>query len=254
MALERGTADEEVVLVGGTDATNLTNCTRGYDGTTAVAHTTGDEVEHVVAAIDLQEAGDHIANTGAGVHSQLLLLDGSRAMTGALILPGDPTNALHAATKQYVDAASEARRTVGCGAMNPWSGTPNDLSGNWLLEDINPSGVAGACGVPDNWATADLKVRFTSGGWPTDETVALRGAYTDLTAETGDTSFTASSYTAFDVPQAGVGSTAWSEVTLMSGIDVSSITDIQLILMRDPTQDTLAADLTIGALILERAT
>lgn len=56
IGLERGTANEEVVLCTAKDATTFT-VTRGYDGTTAVSHAIGSQLEHTVAAIDYREAG-----------------------------------------------------------------------------------------------------------------------------------------------------------------------------------------------------
>ena len=55
IGLERGTANEEVVLCTATTATTFT-VTRGYDGTSAKAHAIGTSVEHTVAAIDYREA------------------------------------------------------------------------------------------------------------------------------------------------------------------------------------------------------
>lgn len=55
LGLERGTANEEVVLCTATTATTFT-VTRGYDGTSAKAHVIGTSVEHTVAAMDYREA------------------------------------------------------------------------------------------------------------------------------------------------------------------------------------------------------
>jgi asparagine N-glycosylation enzyme membrane subunit Stt3 len=56
LGLERGTANEEVVLCTATTATTFT-IQRGYDGTSPKAHAVGTLVEHTVAAIDYREAG-----------------------------------------------------------------------------------------------------------------------------------------------------------------------------------------------------
>lgn len=66
LALERGTANEEVVLCTAKTSTTFT-VTRGYDSTTAKAHNIGTSVEHAVAAIDYREAAAHIDAT-TGVH------------------------------------------------------------------------------------------------------------------------------------------------------------------------------------------
>ena len=54
LGLERGTANEEVVLCTATTATTFT-VTRGYDGTTGKAHAAGSLVEHTVAAVDYRQ-------------------------------------------------------------------------------------------------------------------------------------------------------------------------------------------------------
>jgi hypothetical protein len=69
------------------------------------------------ALLDDANSVDMLATLGA------LAADGSVAMTGALTLPADPTSALEAATKQYVDnSASGATATVPSGALVPFSG------------------------------------------------------------------------------------------------------------------------------------
>ena len=74
VAIERGDANEEVVLVQGKVSNAFTNCLRGYNGTTAVAHSSGKAVEHVTAAIDYTEASEHIYNTALDHHTQYLNL------------------------------------------------------------------------------------------------------------------------------------------------------------------------------------
>lgn len=56
LGVDRGTPSEEVMLCTNKTSTTFT-VTRGYDGTTAVAHQEGALVEHTVAAIDYREAG-----------------------------------------------------------------------------------------------------------------------------------------------------------------------------------------------------
>jgi microcystin-dependent protein len=72
VAIERGTANEEVVLVQGKTSNALTNCLRGYDSTVAVAHASGKAVEHTTAAMDYRESSEHIYNTALDQHPQYL--------------------------------------------------------------------------------------------------------------------------------------------------------------------------------------
>lgn len=60
IAIERGTVNEEVCLVTDVPDANTLTVTRGYDGTTAVAHDTGKPVEHAVTSKDYDEANEFI--------------------------------------------------------------------------------------------------------------------------------------------------------------------------------------------------
>ena len=64
--IDADTAYEELVLVTNVAGTTLT-ITRGYDSTSAQAHSAGASFRHAVAAIDLREANQHI-NASSSVH------------------------------------------------------------------------------------------------------------------------------------------------------------------------------------------
>ncbi|MDX1409431.1 MAG: hypothetical protein R3330_14890, partial [Saprospiraceae bacterium] len=49
--------ESEVIYVGARAGTTFSSLIRGYDGTTAAAHTTTPDVDHVVVAADFQQAG-----------------------------------------------------------------------------------------------------------------------------------------------------------------------------------------------------
>jgi hypothetical protein len=74
LALDYGAASEELVKVTAASGTTLT-ITRGYNGTTAVTHTTGATVRHVITAQDL---------TDAQTHYDTALSAGAHGVTGAL--------------------------------------------------------------------------------------------------------------------------------------------------------------------------
>lgn len=68
VAIDRGTANEEKILVTARTGTSITACTRGYDGTTAVSHSVGtNNVEHVLSATQLQELIDHVNEHASGI-------------------------------------------------------------------------------------------------------------------------------------------------------------------------------------------
>lgn len=64
LALDYNTATEELVTVTGVAGLTLT-ITRGYNGTTAVAHNAGAVVRHVITAQDLTDAQVHYGLTSA---------------------------------------------------------------------------------------------------------------------------------------------------------------------------------------------
>lgn len=65
-----GGATEEKILVGVRTGDNLSNLTRGYDGTVAAAHAAGESVRHTISAVDLDEANGHINDTTLDQHTQ----------------------------------------------------------------------------------------------------------------------------------------------------------------------------------------
>jgi hypothetical protein len=72
-AIDRGTPDEEAVLVTAVTGTTMT-VTRGFDGTTAVAHNSSAAVEHVAVAADYTEANSHINDDTRDDHTQYMNL------------------------------------------------------------------------------------------------------------------------------------------------------------------------------------
>lgn len=76
ITLERGTAKEERIKVGGQSGTTLNTLTRGYDNTTAASHTAGTSctIEHTTAGSNLDELNQLLKVTSAG---DLLYYDGS---------------------------------------------------------------------------------------------------------------------------------------------------------------------------------
>jgi len=62
LALDYNTAVEELVTVTGVSGLTLT-ITRGYNGTTAVAHNAGAVVRHVITAQDMTDTQNHYSAT-----------------------------------------------------------------------------------------------------------------------------------------------------------------------------------------------
>ncbi len=84
LAVDYNAASEELVTVTNISGTTLT-ITRGYNGTTPVAHSTGAAIRHVITAQDLTDAQSHY---------DLALSSGAHGVTGALAtFVGSPTSA-----------------------------------------------------------------------------------------------------------------------------------------------------------------
>lgn len=158
LILERDTALEEIVTVNTIAGANVTSCTRGADGTSAVAHNAGATVEHGVSARDFNEPQAHIAAT-TGVHglaggavgtsdSQVLtnktLNLGSNTLTGTTAqfntalsdndfatLAGNETLTNKTLTSPTTNTATENSPTINGGTLNAAS-TLGGVSGTAL--------------------------------------------------------------------------------------------------------------------------
>lgn len=85
MIIDQDTVNEEVVTVTGRSGTTLT-VTRGVDGTTAVAHSTGASVNHGVSARDFDEPNAFI--NGTDVVSNDMLVNDSITINGSAVALG----------------------------------------------------------------------------------------------------------------------------------------------------------------------
>lgn len=73
IGVDRGTPDEEAMLVTAITATTMT-VVRGYDSSTATSHEATASVEHCVIALDYREANRHIEDANRDDHPQYLNL------------------------------------------------------------------------------------------------------------------------------------------------------------------------------------
>lgn len=85
IVVDRGASTEEKMLVTARSGTSLTAVTRGYDSTSAVAHSVGtNNVEHCISALQIQEGIDHANDAVAGFeHTTAGIAD--NAITGPKI-------------------------------------------------------------------------------------------------------------------------------------------------------------------------
>lgn len=96
LALDFDTASEELVDVTAASGTTLT-VTRGVDGTSATAHTTGAKVKHVISGRDLRETQNHMAATGT-VHG----VSGALAAASTVTAHTSASSGVHGVTGSVV--------------------------------------------------------------------------------------------------------------------------------------------------------
>lgn len=92
VVIDRGTALEEKILVTTRSSDTFSGLTRGYDGTSAQAHSAQAVVEHVIDAAVMTEANAHVNTVSRDDHTQYIKTDGTRAFTAvtaiANVTPG----------------------------------------------------------------------------------------------------------------------------------------------------------------------
>lgn len=154
IAIDRGTENEEKLLISSRSSNSFTVSQRGYDGTSQVSHSSGAAVEHVLDADTLKEANAHVNDDTLDDHSQYLnssrhdAQDHSAALATAALSDlgslnagakkitnlGSPTAASDAATKAYVDAGGGGSvAAFPVGSIMPYAG--NAAPSGWLQCD-----------------------------------------------------------------------------------------------------------------------
>lgn len=92
IVVDPDTVSEEACLVTGSSGLSLT-VTRGYNGTTALAHSTGAVVKHAALALDFKEANDHNNQSTGTVHgivlADLVTVNGPEVFTNKTITSAD---------------------------------------------------------------------------------------------------------------------------------------------------------------------
>jgi hypothetical protein len=141
---------EEMLVTGAPvnngDGTYTLPVTRGFDGTTAQAHSSNAVVVHTGGAQDYTDARVHI-DSSAGVHGLAGNVVGdtdtqtlsNKTLTGALVT-ADPTASMGVADKQYVDSGDSTNATAISNEVTRATGAETALttalnallSGSWV--------------------------------------------------------------------------------------------------------------------------
>jgi hypothetical protein len=93
VVIDKDTALEEKVLCASITGTTIavSGSGRGYDNTTAAAHSNGAAVQHVLSANVVDDFSDHVYNTGRDDHTEYALTTGARSITGPQVFASSVT-------------------------------------------------------------------------------------------------------------------------------------------------------------------
>lgn len=216
IVVDPGQAGEEKIRCSSRSGNSCTVATagRGYDGTTAGIHTQNAPVQHVLAAIEVDDDNEHIYNQARDDHTFYARADGTRPFSGGVTisaggltvtgnetLTGNETvsgtiTAGGATTGQTVVAsgltgATAASRHVGATASGaPVAGT--FAAGDYIVDQSGPIIVCTAAGSPGTWSkqALDALVMHLAG------TETVTGAKTFSAALVGQSSITGQSVAA----------------------------------------------------------
>lgn len=142
IAVDRGTADEEAMLVTNVSGNTFT-VTRGFDDTTASAHLLGASVEHCMVAEDLRDANEHIWDEERDDHPQYLNEDRlalwlPETFTGGSITKIATMDSTYKTHRQLTITSAPYERKAQLSAMLPFALVNGSVS---VVSRIYRSGV-----------------------------------------------------------------------------------------------------------------
>jgi hypothetical protein len=167
--IDAGTATEEKILCSARSGTSFTVASggRGYDGTTAQAHSTGTtNVTHVFAAAEADDDSRHIygnSGTPSDDHTNYALLSGARPFTGNVTIDANltVTGTINGGGGGGSGAGSVRLQASGASANNP---TGAVMAGGSAAIDTN-SGYSAGTGEYTVPTAGDYLVASTVNGF-----------------------------------------------------------------------------------------
>lgn len=91
IAINRGKAAEEKILITSRSGTVLTVSARGQDGTTAASHETGATVEHIATATEIDKFDAHVEDTTRDDHTQYAEIADTETISAVWNFTATPT-------------------------------------------------------------------------------------------------------------------------------------------------------------------
>ena len=205
VVIDPDTALEEIVDVSNYASGNTLAITRGIDGSTAVAHSAGAIVRHMVIGRDLSEANTHIENTTTahGITLANIVQTGTTGtVTSGMILDGTILNADINASAGIVDTklatistASKVSNsaTTAASANTASAIVARDASGNFTAGTITAALTGNVTGNLTGTASA-ATLAAAATALATGRTISLTGDVSGTSASfdgTGNASITA---------------------------------------------------------------
>jgi hypothetical protein len=192
ITMDKGQANEEKILISSRSGTTLTVASggRGFDNTTASAHTNGvSTVDHVIDAAMITALLEHVNTNAAQDHANLLAVANKGLL--ADITTVDPSTALAGATGRWADAGH--RHVVptipffeltNAGTQSVTNNSPTEIT--WGAEEDTHSGhVAGAAEytIPTGWGGIwhlDALIEYAFNATGTRQVLFIKGIGTEL--------------------------------------------------------------------------
>lgn len=218
VCIGRGTANEEKILCSARSAAVLTITSRGFDGGSAITHSNGEAVEHVLDAATITEANAHVNDVTRDDHTQYLNTTRhdvtARHLVGTSIPAATPGNsavgdAAAAGSSTSVARADHVHGREAFGTTAGTSAVADTQSGGSAttasksdhrhareafgspvsVSSANSDGVATTVARSDHQHTDPVRARVTqaSGSWTSSPPSASTGPWLDKDGHTSGT-------------------------------------------------------------------
>lgn len=228
LVIDPGLAAEEKILCSARSGTAVTISNRGYDNTSAAAHSNGAVIQHSFGAIEADDDNDHLYTTTRDDHTQYSRTDGTRAFTGGVTISAGGLTVTGAITATSTDQATKQVATL-TGTNGALAGSSNGApgSGTFSTGDIvgDPTNgnvlICTTGGSPGTWATVGGPGRIlaSSAYNPTSQTTYTTGTAVDSTSRLDTTNLSVT----FTAPLSGKVIVRWSSylvIPVAGGVNV----------------------------------
>ena len=226
VVIDPDTALEEIVDVSNHTSGNTLTITRARDGSTAVAHSAGAVVRHMVIGRDLQESNDHIENTTTahGITLANIVQTGTTGtVTSTMILDGTILNADINASAGIVDTKLATISTASKVSNSATTAASANTASAIVARDASGNFTAGTITANLTGTASAATLAATATALATGRTISLTGDVTGTTGSfdgTGNATMT-SAIAAGVIVDADINASAAIDKTKISGTAVT---------------------------------